>query len=180
MIRKLDQIGAAQAGLGAPTIMDRALAARHGAAYVRLAVMAIDLDRAYGHDPDPDGRPLGWEVFLLECYVLEALEPDAETTRALLEDICMGVLEQPPDAQALGSQIVFAVHDAVRRGALPESLRGVFHRWRAQPKQLTAALDGLFAQREARRRELAGGCLQIALEPPLSDVTRGVLEAWAR
>jgi hypothetical protein len=178
MSKKLPVTGE-QEGLGAPTIMDRALAARHGVPYVRLAAFAIDLDRAYGHDPDPDARPLGWEVFVTECYVVGRVDAEGETGRALLEDICTQVLDQPPDAQALGSQVVFAIYHALSRSRLPESLQPIFKRWRRRPRQLMASLDELWEERAEALPALAELCLDLDLDPPLSPPVRNALDQMA-
>ena len=50
---------APSSGLDHPTIMDRALAAEHGPAYVQLAVFAIDIDRLYALDPERPALPFG-------------------------------------------------------------------------------------------------------------------------
>lgn len=168
---------AAPTRLEQPTIMDRALAAEHGAAYVQLAAFAIDLDRLYALDPERAQLPFGWEVFLCECYLLARIDARTEAGRALLEDACNAVLAQPPDEQGYGSQIVFAVYDALARGALPSELRPVFARWRKPPQQLLAALTELWADADRVMRLCAADCLQRPLDPPLSGPTRLALEA---
>lgn len=159
-----------------PTIMDRALAAEHGTAYVQLAAFAIDIDRAYAAPHDVE-LPFGWEVFLAEAYALGRVDARREQGRALLEDTCLAVLAQPPDEQGFGSQLVFAVYHALRRGWLPPALAPVFASWRKPPKQLLAALDALWNDAESQLRACAGACLQQTLDPPLSPPTRNALQA---
>jgi hypothetical protein len=171
--RKLPRIE--QEKLGVLTIMDRALAARHGVPYVHLAAFAIDVDRVreavegYG-----DPRPFGWEVFLTEAYVIDRLKDEP----AVLEDAVMSILDGEPSA--LGSQLAFAVWDAMERGALPRTLEPAFASWRARPKELTKAMAPLWSEEAHARRELAESALAVALEPPLAPPTREVLEAMAR
>ena len=165
------------AGLDHTTIMDRELAALHGGAYVQLAVFAIDLDRLYALDPERPALPFGWEVFLVEQYLLARIDGHAEPGRALLEDACLSVLAQPPEEQGYGSQLVFAVYDALARGALPESLRPVFARWLKPPVQLQEALDELWSDAPAVLARCAADCLTRKLDPPLAPPTRTTLEA---
>ncbi len=156
-----------------PTIMDRALAARHGAPYVHLAAFAIDVDRVreavegYG-----DPRPFGWEVLLTEAYLLEA-----RVGAEILEDIVLSVLDGEPDA--LGGQLAFSVWDAIERGELPRELRRAFASWRARPKELTKALASLWPDAPRLVPELSRGCLDAAVDPPLAPPTRAALEALA-
>lgn len=175
MKRKLPQAPAQ--GLGAPTIMDRALAAAHGSPYVHLAVFAIDIDRIYTLGEE-QALPFGWEVFLTELQVMRCIEPLAELQRLrLLEDICLSVLEQAPDAQALGSQLVFAVYDGVVRGTLPPELSSVFRSWHSPPRELVSALGTYFDARDELTPRLVDHCLRRALSPPLSELTRAALQA---
>ncbi|MGF1465844.1 MAG: hypothetical protein ACFCGT_06895 [Sandaracinaceae bacterium] len=172
-------VASAREGLGAPTIMDRALAARHGVAYVHLVVFAIDLDRVRGEVEGRAEWPFGWEVFLTQAYLLERLSPGADPAhRELLEDTVLSVLEGRPDA--LGGQLAFAVWDALARGCLPEALRPAFRGWRGQPgEDLAADLEALRARGEPLRRHLAGAVLEVPLDPPPAPPTRATLEAWA-
>lgn len=165
-----------------PTIMNTALAAKYGAAYVRLAAFAIDIDRAYAelHDEEEPGAteaelPFGWEVFLTEAYLLSALPADQDVHLGLIEETCLSILEQPPDEQGYGSQLLFAVYDAVARGRYPASLRSVFRTWHKPPKQLLAALDALFADPRALPT-LAGHALSAATDPPPAPPTRAALD----
>jgi hypothetical protein len=173
--RKLLQVTPAHERLEQPTIMNSALAARYGVDYVRLAAFAIDLDRAYTAAPEDAALPFGWEVFVTECYLLGALDPNDETVCALLEETCLSILEQAPDDQGYGSQLLFAVYDAVTRGAYPSALATPFRSWRKPPKQLLRALRELFAQPDALRSQ-ASAVLALALDPPLSPPTRKTLE----
>ncbi|MDH5672179.1 MAG: hypothetical protein OEZ06_08520 [Myxococcales bacterium] len=182
-MKRLPQLGAAQAGLGQPTIMDVALAATHGVHYVHLAAFAIDVDRLYAHFEEREQQlPFAWEVFLCERYLQlkwSQEDEDAAGDETMLEEICMGILEQPPQEQGLGSQLLFAVYHGVQRGWLPASLKRVFHRWRSRPKQLLSALDRLSAGATDPLPELARRCLEAELLPPLSAPTRESLEAMA-
>ena len=71
--RALPSVAPEQTALGLPTIMDRELAAAHGVTYVHLAVFAIDVDRVYWLEPEHEGLPFGWEVFLTEQFLLRHL-----------------------------------------------------------------------------------------------------------
>jgi hypothetical protein len=165
--------------LGLPTIMDPALAQRHGVPYVHLAAFAIDVDRVRdaveGFD---DPRPFGWEVFLTEAYLLERFDPVRRPEEVLLfEDVVLSILEGAPDA--LGSQLAFAVWDALVRQRFPARLEGAFASWRARPEQLVKELATLWRDGARHVRELAAGCLEVELEPPLAPPTREALEALA-
>jgi hypothetical protein len=133
--RKLQVMAPRQAGLGAPTIMNRGLADQHGTAYVHLTVFAIDVDRvrAQRADAEDGGLPFAWEVFLTEYYLLQRFDPDDPEQVSLLEDVCLSVLDEAPGQERLGEQLPFAVYDAVTRGALPYTLASVFHHWRSKP-----------------------------------------------
>jgi hypothetical protein len=168
---------APRASLEQPTIMDRALAVEHGTAYVQLAVFAIDIDRLYALDPERSVLPFGWEVFLCEQYLLVRIDAGTEAGRALLEDTCLSVLAQPPEEQGYGSQLVFAVYDAVVRAALPASLRSVFAQWHKPPTQLLAALAELWQDPTTVLQRCAADCLQRTIDPPLAPPTRAALEA---
>ena len=157
--------------------MNRVLAAQHGSAYVQLAVFAIDVDRVYvEHSADPR-LAFAWEVFVTECYVLGRVAPDDQGALGMLEDACIAVLEQPPDEQGFGSQLLFAVYDAVERGFYAQALAAVFARWRKRPRQLRKALDALWRAPAAELAACARACLAQPLEPPLAPPTRQALEA---
>ena len=181
--RPLPQLSTAQAGLDGATIMDRALAAAHGAPYVQLAAFAIDVDRVYALTETADALPFGWEVFVVEQYLLGklgtlgALHGDEPALLALLEDTCLSILAQAPDEQGFGSLLVFAVRDAVSRGLLPQALGRVFATWRKPQKQLARALDALWAERDGVLRRSAVHCLQNAPAPGLAPPTRAALQA---
>lgn len=165
--------------LGRPTIMDRALAARHGVDYVHLAAFAIDVDRireaVEGYD---DPRPFGWEVFLVEAYLVERFDPIRRPEEAVLfEDVVLSVLEGEPDA--LGSQVVFAVWDLIGRDRFPKRLEGAFAAWPAKPKELVKDLDRLFVDESRHIVELARGCLDVALDPPVAPPTDEALRRMA-
>jgi hypothetical protein len=148
---------------------------------VQLAVFAIDIDRVYVAR-DGAGEPwrFGWEVMLTEAQRGLGVEPcDAMQQLRLLEDTCMSVLEQPPDAQALGSQLVFAAYSALERGKLPAPLRAVFASWRRPPRQLLTALSELWVSADVLLPELATACLAEPLRPPLAEPTRAALARLA-
>ena len=165
--------------LGRATIMDPALAAQHGVAYVHLVAFAIDVDRVReaveGYD---DPRPFAWEVFLTEAYLLARFDPTRRPEQVhLLEDVVLGILEGAVDA--LGAQVAFAVWDAIARDRFPQRLKGAFSSWEARPTELVKDLAELFAREAALTRELAASCLEVALDPPLAPPTRAALEAMA-
>lgn len=165
--------------LGLPTIMDRALAERHGVPYVHLAVFAIDIDRVReaveGYD---DPRPFGWEVFLAECYLFDRFDPIRRPDEVgLMEDVVLSILDGAPDA--LGSQLAFAIYDAIARHRFPQRLEAAFKSWQARPTELQKDLAKLFAEEAQMRRALAEGCLAVELTPPLAPPTREALIALA-
>jgi len=171
-------VSAAQEGLGVQTIMDPALAARHGVPYVHLAAFAIDVDRVLELADDADDAwPFGWEVFLTEVYMLAHLDPQREEHRALVEDVCLGLVETDPGDALLGAQLAFAVYDAVHRGVWPASLGEVFRSWRARGARFVERLAPLWVDHEALARSLAQSCLDAPLEPPLAPPSRTALEA---
>jgi hypothetical protein len=174
--RKRLQLTPAREGLALPTIMNSALAARYGVSYVRLAALAIDLDRAYTLVADDAQLPFGWEVFVTECYLLAAVDAQDEPARALLEETCLSILEQPPDEQGYGSQLLFAVFDAVQRGFYPSSAAAPFRSWRSPPKQLHKALSALWAAPGESLGALAAHVLALPLDPPLAPPSRAKLE----
>lgn len=180
MARKkhLPSLGPTQEKLGLPTIMDRALAQSHGVPYVHLAVFAIDVDRirdaVEGFD---DPRPFGWEVLLTEAYLLGRFDPARHAHEVLLlEDVVLSILDGAPDA--LGSQLVFAVWDALERGELPEELGRAFKGWRTRPKQLVKDLGKLWAEPGIVER-LASAALEVEMEPPIAPPSREALAELA-
>lgn len=184
MPRRLPQVQAAAERLEIPTILDRSLAGLHGSDYVRLCAFAIDIDRIYVVEPDGLPLPFGWEVFITECFALARIDPVQETHHALLEDTCLSILEQSPDDQGYGSQLLFAVYDAIERGLYPASLRPVFRSWRKRPKQLLEALARTWASEPtAQLASLARHCLspevETELTPPLAPSSRAALEAMS-
>ncbi|NOY91613.1 MAG: hypothetical protein GXP55_10470 [Deltaproteobacteria bacterium] len=180
MKRHLDVTEASDQPLGRDTIMDPALAAKHGSLYVRLACFAIDVDRVRElTEVDPDGVwPFGWEVFLTEVWLLATLDPENEEAhRALLEDVCLNIFDLGPGEPPLGAQIPFAVHDAISRGEWPESLRSIFASWKGEPTQLEAELAPLFDEPDVEAADLALACLEAPLDLPVAPPTRHALEA---
>lgn len=180
MRRKLPTVAPKSEGLGMPTIMDRALASRHGAPYVHLAVFAIDVDRVRDELDDPESpHPFAWEVFLLERYLIERVDPRAPDERAMIEDVVLGVLEGEPGEPVMGSQLPFAVWDAIARGVWPDDMRSMFRAWKARPKKLVAALAPLWEAPEQHTRDLARLCLETSMEPPLAPPTIEALRAMS-
>jgi hypothetical protein len=188
--RVLHRAQRGEAKLELPTIMDRGLAVKHGALYVHLAAFAIDVDRVFAAvapddeddigltgEAEPYELPFGWEVFLTSAR-LRALDPNDPKVLAMLEETCAFVLDQAPDEQGYGSQLVFGVYDAVQRGTLPESLTDLFRSWRARPKQLERALDELWKD-DAALPAVAARCASVTLDPPLAPPTRTALQQMA-
>jgi hypothetical protein len=179
-----------EAKLELPTIMDRGLAVKHGATYVHLAAFAIDVDRVFAAlapddeddigliDPAADELPFGWEIFLTSAR-LHALDPSQPAILAMLEETCSFVLDQAPDEQGYGSQLVFGVYDAVKRGALPQSLADLFRSWRGRPKQLERALELLWRDVATTLPAIAQRCTTVTLDPPLAPPTRSTLQQMA-
>lgn len=179
MVKRLRMIRREQAGLGLSTIMDRELAAQHGVPYVHFAVFAIDVDRVYSLDPDREDLPFGWEVFLTEYQLLTHLDPSSPENRALIAAVTAGVLEATPGDPLLGSQLVFAVYDAVQRGRLPEELGKVFVTWKKPPHDLVESLAPLWSAEHKNASQFAAHCLSASLTPPIAAPTRSTLEAIA-
>jgi hypothetical protein len=160
--------------------MDRDLVASYGSAYVQLAVFAIDIDRVYWLEPEDATLPFGWEVFLTEYYLLATAagsgsQPPA-ASQELLEALCLPLLDETPGEPPLGGQVVFAIYDAVTRGALPAALTALFHRWHSPPRELVTQLAELHAQADATAQRLAAHCLAAELIPALAAPTRDALE----
>lgn len=154
------------------TIMDQELAAAHGSSYVDLAAFAIDIDRVYWLDPEDERLPFGWEVFLTEQYLLDC----SQAGQDLLIAMCAPLLEEQPGEPPLGGQIVFAVYDAMVRGALPDELRELYSSWRHAPRDLLRALHDLRESGPASLKQLAEHSLGAALQPPMAAATRQALE----
>jgi hypothetical protein len=183
MKRALPQLETAREGLGRPTIMDRALAQRHGVPYVHLTVFAIDVDRVRDEterDEEDEAVPFGWEVFLTARYLAWRCDPSDDATRAMLEDATLAVLELPPsDEGVLGSQLPFAVWALVARGLWPSSLEACFRAWKKKPRELEKELGKLFDRGEVLERSLARFALDASIEPPIAPPTRDALSSLA-
>lgn len=181
MKRSLPRLEPAREGLGRPTIMDRALAARHGVPYVHAAVFAIDVDRVRdATESDDDPRPFAWEVFLTARYLAWRCDPSDEATRSMLEDAVSAVLELPPSEEGvLGSQLPFAVWALVARGTWPRELESWFRVWKKKPRDLEKDLEPLFAGSGDEERALARFALSVELDPPLAPPTREALTSMA-
>ncbi len=181
MKKSLRTLRAEDEGLGRATIMEPALAARHGVPYVHLVVFAIDIDRireAVEEDAEAESLwPFGFEVFLTELHMLGLVDATQPEQLDLLGDVVEDLLAMPPGDPPLGAQLVFAIHDAVLRGQLPESLGAPFKRWKKRPSELVESLDALFERSEVEAADLAEACLEVPLEPPLAPPTRDALEA---
>lgn len=181
--KSLPTVGPREEGLGRPTIMDPALAAKHGIDYVHLVVFAIDMDRVCELvDADEASVwPFGWEVFLTEVHLLGSLDIENEAHRAIVEDTCISILEEGPSAEgdepALGSQLLFAVYDAVARGEWPADLRRLFQEWERGPDDLVRELEPLWKDAETEARDIAEAVQEIEIDPPLSPTTEDALEA---
>lgn len=167
-------------GLGWDTIMDSGLAMKWGVPYVHLVVFAIDVDRIRMEvEDDPDGVwPFGFEVFLTEAHLLGTIDADDPEQLAMLEDVCLAILDAGPDEDPpLGTQIVFAVYDAIERGDLPRTLRSAFSGWKTAPRALLEGLAPLFERPEVEAADLAMACLELELDPPLAAPTQDALSA---
>lgn len=170
----------ASLGLGRDTIMDAALAARHGVRYVHLAAFAIDLDRLMEAADDEDlDLPFGFEVFMIEVALLGLLNADDESDLSLIEDAAVSIFERldPEEEPPLGASLLFAIRDALFRGELPERLAPLFTGWSAGPDELNEQLEPLFADPDLEAAAIARVCLEVALAPPLAPPTRDALGA---
>lgn len=178
-MRRLAQIDPKKEGLGRPTVMDRALAQKHGVPYVHLVVFAIDVDRireVVDETEVGDSLPMGWEVFLAERWLDAQPEP---LPAPLLEDVVLGIFDLPPSDDAVfGSQLSFAIWHAMERGLVTREIENAFRAWKQKPKELAAELDRLYADEGATRR-FARLCLDTPIEPPIAPPTREVLEKLA-
>lgn len=181
MRRSLPQVSSKAEGLGHPTIMDRSLALRHGSLYVHLAVFAIDIDRVRDALEDiDDPLPFGWEVFLTEVYLISHVDPSDASHRAMIEDVVLGILEGPSGEAVFGSQLPFAIFDAIERGVFPDDMRVSFAGWRARPKQLVGELAKLWLDARALTPELSRACLDAPMDPPLAAPSIEALQVMAR
>jgi hypothetical protein len=173
--KRLKVMGPADAKLGRATIMDRALAQRHGTPYVHATVFAIDIDRLREHEGDEGALPFAWEVWLTELYLARHLGEPANV--AVVEDMCLHVLELPrpkEDAPPLGSQLPFAVYAGVAHGLLPAALGQCFHVWKKPPTDLLEELEPLRSDAALQERVLSY-CLDAELAPPLAGPVREAL-----
>lgn len=177
-MKSLRVMGAADEGLGAPTIMNRAFAAKHGALYVHLVAFAVDVDRIFHELPEATDLPLGWEIALTERYLIQTFDPTQPQHRSLIEDVCLEIMEQTDEEVILGSQIPFAVYDAVLRNVWDETLLELFGRWRSPPRKLLQSLKSFWNDPAATHNTLRA-CLDCPLEPPASAPSRKTLQEWA-
>jgi hypothetical protein len=119
---------------------------------------------------DDDALPLGWEIFMTEAFLVQHIDPSNELHHCLIEDVCLDLLVDQADPR-LGSQLPFAVYDAIARGAFPETLRPLFHRWKTPSKSLMGDLADFWAARDEALPKLAQMCLEAPLSPPLAPPT---------
>lgn len=160
--------------------MSPELATVHGVPFVHLAVFAIDIDRIHAEVADDDDWPFGWEVYLTEHYVLHRMDVDDATRRALLEATLASILDRRGGDSPLGSQLTFAVYDAVTRGQLPTELRSAFKGWRKGPRALLASLRILHERGDEALEAIVDRCLTYDLDPPVAGPTRSALESMGR
>lgn len=167
--------------LGRPTIMDRALAARHGVSYVHLAAFAIDVDRVReASESLTDEQPFAWEVFLTARYIAWRYDAADPAVLSMLEDAVNAVLElRASEEGVLGTQLPFAVWMLVERGALPEEAERWFRVWKKRPRELAEGLAPLFDDAEKSEREGASFALEVEVDPPLAPPVREALEVLA-
>lgn len=155
--------------------MDRALAQRHGAAYVHLVAFAIDVDRVHASTSDAARLPFGWEVFLTELRLTRLMDQAEHSPLDLIEDACLSVMELPRprggELPAFGSQLPFAVYTGVERGLLPDALSSCFREWKTPPAHLCQAMDEMAKAPDLLTR-LVEHCLDAAVQPPLIDLVR--------
>lgn len=181
MKKSLPTLSREQESLGRPTIMNAGLAARHGITYVHLVVFAIDLDRVRETIEEDETAenlwPFGFEVFLTEMHLAGLVDPTDDAHADMLDDLIDDLLETSRDEIPFGSQLAFAIHDAVLRGSLPERFGKPFHRWKKRPEELVRSLDELFERAPVEASDLAEACLELELTPPLAPPTRDALEA---
>lgn len=167
--------------LGRATIMDRALAQRHGAPYVHLAAFAIDIDRVHRLDLESPAQPFAWEVFLTELRLARFMDEATTDPTQLFEDMCLSVMDLPRDADTqgvLGAQLPFAIYAGVAHEHLPSSLDSCFRVWKKPPTDLLSELAALAARPELPG-VLARHCLEAKLEPPLAEPVKSALLAIA-
>jgi hypothetical protein len=170
---------AAPTELGAPTIMDAAMAAMYGARYVHAAAYAIDIDRYFQSIEDQNPEPLHWEIFLTECYLLEHLDPRDPDHATLMQDLCASVVESLHEkGNCFGSQVLLAALDAQRRGAWPAPIPAL-QDWQRPPGALLDTIQALFSNRASRQAHYAERCLAYPLHPPAAPPTLRALETQA-
>jgi hypothetical protein len=166
--------------LGRETIMDRALALKHGAPYVHLAAFAIDVDRVHRLDFDRPKQPFAWEVYLTELRLARFMDEAATDPSTMFEDMCLSVMDLPrPESGSqgvLGAQLPFAIYAGVAHDHLPTSLGGCFHSWKKPPTDLLEELSALAARPELAAT-LAAHCLEAKIEPALAEPVRAALLA---
>jgi hypothetical protein len=174
--KRLKVMGPADQKLGRATIMDRALAQRHGATYVHAAAFAIDVDRVRALEPDDSDLPFAWEVWLTESYLVRFLREPAHVS--VLEDLCMHVLDLPrprgDEEPPFGSQLPFAVYAGVAHTLLPNALGNCFRSWKKPPVDLLQELEPLRKDATLLAR-LANHCLDADVDPPLVEPVREAL-----
>jgi hypothetical protein len=167
--------------LGRDTIMDRALAARYGAAYVHLAAFTIDVDRV--RELEAPDLPFAWEVYLTECQLEQLMDTAVSDPKPMLEEMCLAILELPRpragEQGPFGSQLPFAIYTAVARKIVPPSLGQCFANWKKPPADLIEEVEAMASDPGLKGR-LAKHCLTVQLSPPLAPPAREALELLAR
>jgi len=173
-------VSTAPSGLGLVTIMDRDLALRLGAPYVKLAAFAIDLYRLrvmFDEIGDDEHWPFGWEVLLTERALLRALPTTGDDDVIdFVDAICTSIFERAAEGEILGAQIVFSAYAAFERGALPAKVRPTFFHWKKKPTELVAAVRKIESD-PGNVAALIDQCLAEELDPPLAPTTHAELEA---
>jgi hypothetical protein len=168
--KRLKVVEARSEKLGRLNIMDRALAHRYGTSYVYLAAFAIDIDRVHELDPEDGSLPFGWEVWLVERYLVKLFGEATEDPVQMVEHACLSVMDLPhvkPGQQApFGSQLPFAIYSGVARKLLPNRLGDAFHVWKKPPLDLLDDLR-IIDEKVELGPKLVQHCLQAKVQPAL-------------
>lgn len=184
-------------GLGIPTIMDKALAARWGPRYVRATAFAIDVDRIErwvqvatqmatqratqrvtqeAQAVTTEIWPFGWEIFVTEKILSKIFDVTEQLDVELLETVVYAIHERvEAHGDVLGAQWLFAVFDLVSRSIWPPAMLGPISGWKTQ-SQLILSLDVLWSESLKSMVGLSERCLRInAIR--IAPTTRSLLEA---
>lgn len=179
MAKKLPQLSTKQERFGMPTIMRRELASKYDARYVRLAALAIDLERVaelFDHHEETTQQsvaPFGWEVALQLAFLSECVSKSDPLDLEMLDDVMASIFEaEEPDEYGAG--LNFAIwmwaktHDV---SVIKDALKRV---WRKPPTELFEEVKALD---ETTLKNVASKVLQAELSPPLTPPTKEWLEA---